>query len=46
MAYLSWFLHPLLFGIATTVVILVLYAREFRSGIILNLGDPGDFAGR
>jgi len=31
LAALSWFLHPLLFGVITVWVVAVLYRREFRS---------------
>lgn len=44
LAFLSWFLHPLLFIIATTLVVGVLYRREFRSGMLRELGDPDDFS--
>jgi uncharacterized membrane protein len=45
LAYLSWFLHPLLFIVASAVVVAVLYRREFRSRVLKDLGDPGEFAG-
>ncbi len=31
MAMLAWFIHPLLFILATTTVVTILYRREFRS---------------
>ena len=31
MAMLAWFIHPLLFILATTIVVAILYQREFRS---------------
>ncbi|OZG72209.1 hypothetical protein BTA51_17155 [Hahella sp. CCB-MM4] len=31
MAVLTWFIHPVLFMVVTTLVVLVLYHREFRS---------------
>ncbi|MBW9262904.1 MAG: DUF599 domain-containing protein [Candidatus Thiodiazotropha sp. (ex. Lucinisca nassula)] len=43
LAFLSWFLHPLLFILATTLVVGVLYRREFNSGMLKELGDPDDF---
>jgi uncharacterized membrane protein len=44
LAFLAWFLHPLAFIVATTLVVGVLYRREFRSKMLRELGDPGDFA--
>jgi uncharacterized membrane protein len=44
LALLSWFLHPLAFIIATTLVVGVLYRREFMSRMLRELGDPSDFA--
>ncbi len=44
LAFLSWFLHPLVFIVATTLVVGVLYRREFKSGMLRELGDPGDFS--
>lgn len=46
LAYLSWFLHPLLFIVATTLVVGVLYRREFLSDVLRDLGDPADFSDR
>ena len=43
LAFLSWFLHPLLFIVATTLVVGVLYRREFLSRMLRDLGDPTDF---
>jgi uncharacterized membrane protein len=43
LAFLSWFLHPLLFIIATALVVGVLYRREFMSRMLHELGDPNDF---
>ncbi len=37
LAYLCWFLHPYLFIFATTVVVYVLYRREFRSRVLRAL---------
>jgi uncharacterized membrane protein len=45
LAFLSWFLHPLLFIAATTVVVGVLYRREFLSRMLNDLGDPNQFIG-
>jgi uncharacterized membrane protein len=44
LAYLSWFLHPLVFIVATTLVVGVLFRREFKSGMLRELGDPSDFS--
>jgi uncharacterized membrane protein len=44
LAFLSWFLHPLLFVVATTVVVGVLYRREFMSRMLSDLGDPSEFS--
>jgi uncharacterized membrane protein len=44
LAFLSWFLHPMLFIVATTLVVGVLYRREFRSGMLHELGNPSDFS--
>lgn len=43
LAFLSWFLHPLAFIVSTTVVVGVLYRREFMSRMLRELGDPDDF---
>ncbi len=43
LAFLAWFLHPLAFIVATTLVVGVLYRREFRSKMLRELGDPNDF---
>jgi uncharacterized membrane protein len=43
LAYLAWFLHPLLFIAATILVVGVLYRREFHSRMLRELGDPSDF---
>jgi uncharacterized membrane protein len=43
LAFLSWFLHPLLFVVATMLVVGVLYRREFMSRMLRELGDPDDF---
>ncbi|WP_166263764.1 DUF599 domain-containing protein [Marinobacter caseinilyticus] len=37
MAVVTWFIHPLVFLIASTIVVLVLYRREFRSDALLAL---------
>jgi len=37
MAYLCWFFHPALLMFASTVVVWVLYRREFRSRILRSL---------
>lgn len=37
LAYLSWFLHPALFVIATVLVVSVLYRREYRSRVLRAL---------
>ena len=34
LAYLSWFIHPLLLIAATTLVVLVIYRREYHSNIL------------
>ncbi|MES9833909.1 MAG: DUF599 domain-containing protein [Candidatus Thiodiazotropha sp. DIVDIV] len=44
LAFLSWFLHPLVFILATVLVVGVLYRREFKSGMLRELGDPNDFS--
>ncbi|MEJ2613189.1 MAG: DUF599 domain-containing protein [Candidatus Thiodiazotropha sp.] len=44
LAFLGWFLHPLVFIIATTLVVGVLFRREFKSGMLSELGDPNDFS--
>lgn len=44
LAFLGWFLHPLLFIVATTLVVGVLYRREFMSKMLRILGDPSDFS--
>lgn len=41
MAILSWFIHPLLFMIASTWVVAVLYRREFRSYTLKALKSAG-----
>lgn len=43
LAFLSWFIHPLVFILATLLVVGVLYRREFKSGMLRELGDPKDF---
>jgi uncharacterized membrane protein len=43
LAYLSWFLHPLFFIVATTVVVGILYRREFMSRMLYDLGNPSEF---
>jgi uncharacterized membrane protein len=40
LATISWFLHPLLFMVATLWVVFVLYRREFRSNVLRVLMDP------
>ncbi|GAB4360364.1 MAG: DUF599 domain-containing protein [Gammaproteobacteria bacterium] len=44
LAFLSWFLHPVLFIAATALVVAVLYRREFHSRMLRDLGDPTDFS--
>lgn len=44
LAFLSWFLHPLVFILATVLVVGVLYRREFKSGMLRELGDLNDFS--
>ncbi|MEJ2455064.1 MAG: DUF599 domain-containing protein [Candidatus Thiodiazotropha sp.] len=44
LAFLGWFLHPLVFIVATTLVVGVLYRREFKSGMLRELGNPADFS--
>lgn len=34
LAYLGWFLHPILFMAAATLVLGVLYRREFHSNVL------------
>jgi uncharacterized membrane protein len=42
-ATLTWFVHPLAFMLATTVVVLILYHREFQSAVLYALvGDQAD----
>ncbi|HEY5791183.1 MAG TPA: DUF599 domain-containing protein [Gammaproteobacteria bacterium] len=43
LAMLAWFLHPLLFILATALVIGVLYRREFHSRMLRELGNPAEF---
>ena len=43
LAFLGWFLHPLLFIATTGLVVGVLYRREFMSKMLRKLGDPADF---
>lgn len=43
LAYLAWFLHPLLFIAAAALVVGILFRREFRSRMMRDLGDPSDF---
>lgn len=44
LAVLTWFLHPVLFLMASTLVVLILYRREFRSKVLKTLlaGRPFD----
>lgn len=37
LAALTWFLHPLIFAITTTLVIVITYRREFCSHTLVNL---------
>lgn len=37
MAVVTWFIHPLVFLVSSTLVVLVLYRREFRSDALLAL---------
>ncbi len=37
LAFLTWFLHPLLFIVSTIVVVSVLYRREYRSRVLRAL---------
>ena len=43
LAYLAWFLHPVVFVASTALVVGVLYRREFHSRMMRDLGDPTDF---
>ncbi len=43
LAFLSWFLHPLVFMVSTALVVGVLFRREFKSGMLRELGDPRDY---
>ena len=38
-AALAWFFSPLAMGVATVLVVAVLYSREFHSDILLTLRD-------
>lgn len=42
LAAISWFLHPLLFMAITSLVIYVVYRREFRSDTLNNLAGIGN----
>jgi len=42
LAATSWFLHPVLFMALSTLVVHVLYRREFRSHAVNNMADLGD----
>lgn len=50
MAVLTWFLHPLLFMLSSTLVVAILYRREFRSYALAALRDgkvfPSNKTGR
>lgn len=37
LAYLSWFLHPLLLMAASAIVVVILYRREYRSRVLREL---------
>ncbi len=37
LAVVSWFIHPVVFMAASTLVVIVLYRREFRSAALLAL---------
>ncbi len=37
LAYLSWFLHPVMLIISSTIVVAVLYRREYRSRVLREL---------
>ena len=39
LAILSWFVHPVLFLVATTWIVLVIYRREFRSHSLYVIAD-------
>lgn len=39
LAILSWFVHPILFLVATTWIVLVIYRREFRSQSLQVIAD-------
>jgi len=43
LAYLGWFLHPVVFIAATALVVGILYRREFLSRMMRDLGNPADF---
>lgn len=40
LAALAWFISPLLFILASTAIVGVLYARDYRSSLVYVLGDP------
>lgn len=42
LAAMSWFVHPLLFMALTTLIIYILYRREFRSNAVNNLAELVD----
>lgn len=39
LAALTWFLHPLIFAATTTLVIGIIYRREFRSHTLIDLAE-------
>ena len=41
-AVLTWFIRPGFFILATIIVVLVLYRREFRSKVLSTLGPCGE----
>ncbi len=43
MAVLTWFIHPVLFMVVTTLVVIVLYHREFRSRALKALSAGKSF---
>lgn len=37
LAYLAWFLHPLMLVVATSTVVVILYRREYKSRVLRHL---------
>ena len=45
MATLAWFIHPILFLLASSLVVMILYKREFHSNtlkVMNTINDPDD----